>query len=74
MLVYAGAVLSARDALFWFGHIRGGTRAGVTIPSQIRWIAMLPGLRMWEKGVNNPGPLFLGGGSLGDDLEVPVKS
>lgn len=52
MLVYAGAVLSARDALFWFGHIRGGTRAGVTIPSQIRWIAMQPGIRMWEKGVS----------------------
>ena len=40
LLLYAGAVLSARDALHWFGHIRGGTRAGVTIPSQIRWIAM----------------------------------
>jgi len=47
LLVYAGAVLSARDALFWFGHIRGGTRAGVTIPSQIRWIAMF---ELWLKG------------------------
>lgn len=62
MLVYAGAVLSARDALFWFGHIRGGTRAGVTIPSQIRWIAMQLGLRMWEKGVNNPWTLISGWG------------
>eukprot|EP00438_Fugacium_kawagutii_P001457 Skav211874 [mRNA] locus=scaffold1431:355387:369789:+ [translate_table: standard] len=47
LLLYAGAVLSARDALHWFGHIRGGTRAGVTIPSQIRWIAMF---EMWLEG------------------------
>ncbi|CAK9038189.1 4 [Durusdinium trenchii] len=49
LLLYAGAVLSARDALRWFGHVRGGTRAGVTIPSQIRWIAMF---ETWlEQGV-----------------------
>lgn len=47
LLLYAGAVLSARDALHWFGHIRGGTRAGVTIPSQIRWIAMF---EIWLEG------------------------
>eukprot|EP00931_Biecheleriopsis_adriatica_P056725 TRINITY_DN33633_c0_g1_i1.p1 TRINITY_DN33633_c0_g1~~TRINITY_DN33633_c0_g1_i1.p1 ORF type:complete len:528 (-),score=57.15 TRINITY_DN33633_c0_g1_i1:158-1741(-) len=40
LLVYAGAVSSAEEALRWFGHVRGGKRAGVTIPSQIRWVAM----------------------------------
>lgn len=39
-LIYAQACSSAREALWWFAHIRGGTRSGVTIPSQIRWVAM----------------------------------
>ena len=47
LLLYAGAVTSARDALRWFGRIRGGTRVGVTIPSQIRWIAMF---EIWLHG------------------------
>jgi len=47
LLLYSGAVRTARDALRWFGHIRGGSRAGVTIPSQIRWIAMF---EIWLAG------------------------
>ncbi|CAE7677336.1 pteN [Symbiodinium pilosum] len=47
LLLYAGAVTSARDALRWFGRIRGGTRVGVTIPSQVRWIAMF---EIWLHG------------------------
>eukprot|EP00933_Yihiella_yeosuensis_P036296 TRINITY_DN3003_c0_g1_i2.p1 TRINITY_DN3003_c0_g1~~TRINITY_DN3003_c0_g1_i2.p1 ORF type:complete len:595 (+),score=104.74 TRINITY_DN3003_c0_g1_i2:90-1874(+) len=40
LLLYAGALPTAREALRWFAKVRGGTRAGVTIPSQIRWVAM----------------------------------
>jgi len=40
LLVYAGAVPSAYDALRWFAMARGGKRQGVTIPSQIRYLAM----------------------------------
>lgn len=47
LLLYSGAVTAARDALRWFGRIRGGTRVGVTIPSQIRWIAMF---EIWLQG------------------------
>mmetsp|Transcript_6560 Transcript_6560/g.15079 ORF Transcript_6560/g.15079 Transcript_6560/m.15079 type:complete len:521 (-) Transcript_6560:300-1862(-) len=47
LLLYAEAVTSARDALRWFGRIRGGNRIGVTIPSQIRWIAMF---EIWLQG------------------------
>ena len=47
LLLYSGAVTAARDALRWFGRIRGGTRVGVTIPSQIRWIAMFD---IWLQG------------------------
>jgi len=41
LLVYAGAFPSAYDALVWYEGRRGGRRSGVTIPHQIRWIAML---------------------------------
>jgi len=41
LLVYADAFPSAYDALVWFECRRGGERSGVTIPHQIRWIAML---------------------------------
>eukprot|EP00440_Ansanella_granifera_P064104 gb/GFBE01069496.1/.p1 GENE.gb/GFBE01069496.1/~~gb/GFBE01069496.1/.p1 ORF type:complete len:518 (+),score=60.43 gb/GFBE01069496.1/:1-1554(+) len=47
LLVYAGAAASAQEALRWFGTIRGGTRSGVTIPSQIRWVAMFEN---WLRG------------------------
>jgi len=40
LLVYARAFPSAYEALRWFAHVRGGKHSGVTIPSQIRWIAM----------------------------------
>lgn len=49
LLLYAHAVPCAADALRWFGFVRGGTRAGVTIPSQIRWIAMQLGLGRAKK-------------------------
>lgn len=41
LLVYSRAVRSAYEALRWFEWARGGTRSGVTIPDQIRWVAML---------------------------------
>mmetsp|Transcript_72299 Transcript_72299/g.186463 ORF Transcript_72299/g.186463 Transcript_72299/m.186463 type:complete len:569 (-) Transcript_72299:54-1760(-) len=41
LLVYAGAMPSTYDALRWYEWIRGGKRSGVTIPAQIRWVAML---------------------------------
>mmetsp|Transcript_73786 Transcript_73786/g.130330 ORF Transcript_73786/g.130330 Transcript_73786/m.130330 type:complete len:522 (-) Transcript_73786:62-1627(-) len=39
-LVYAGALRSTAEALMWFAGVRGGTRSGVTIASQIRWVVM----------------------------------
>lgn len=41
LLVYAGA-LTAYDSVRWYARYRGGRTAGagVTIPSQVRWIAM----------------------------------
>jgi len=41
LLVYAGAVDSAYQALRWYEQTRGGKWSGVTIPDQIRWVAML---------------------------------
>jgi len=40
LLVFAGAVSSAHQALRWYELMRGGRRSGVTIPAQIRWVAM----------------------------------
>jgi len=40
LLVFAGAVSSAHQALVWYEVMRGGARSGVTIPGQIRWVAM----------------------------------
>jgi len=56
LLVYAGAFPSAYDALVWFEGKRGGDRSGVTIPHQIRWIAMLERwLRHRDEGLcSNP--------------------
>jgi len=41
LLVYARAVPSAYHALRWYEWARGGKRSGVTIPGQVRWVAML---------------------------------
>jgi len=41
LLVFADAVPSAYHALRWYEWARAGKRSGVTIPDQIRWIAML---------------------------------
>jgi len=41
LLVYAGAFDSTYQALRWYEQTRGGKRSGVTIPDQIRWVAML---------------------------------
>jgi len=41
LLVFAGAAPSAHAALRWYELMRGGgERSGVTIPGQIRWVAM----------------------------------
>jgi len=40
LLIFSKAVKSAYDALRWYELTRGGFRSGVTIPAQIRWIAM----------------------------------
>lgn len=40
LLCEAKAVSSAYQALTWYEYTRGGMRSGVTIPAQIRWIAM----------------------------------
>jgi len=47
LLLYADALPSAQEALRWFARVRGGTRSGVTIPSQIRWVAMFEN---WLRG------------------------
>lgn len=41
LLVYSGAARSAYEALMWYEWARGGKQSGVTIPDQIRWVAML---------------------------------
>jgi hypothetical protein len=46
LLVYSGAVKSAYDALKWYEWTRGGHHSGVTIPAQIRWVAML---ERWQR-------------------------
>jgi len=54
LLVYAGAFPSAFEALVWYEMMRGGKRSGVTIPDQIRWVAMLERwLRHKEEGLNS---------------------
>jgi len=54
LLVYAGALPSAYDALRWFARVRGGKHSGVTIPSQIRWIAMFERcLRLGADGLSS---------------------
>merc|ERR1712232_849495 len=40
LLIYSGAVASAYEALRWYARVRGGKNEGVTIPSQIRFLAM----------------------------------
>jgi len=40
LLVYSQALSCTRDALRWYAYARGGKRRGVTIPSQIRFVAM----------------------------------
>jgi hypothetical protein len=39
LLVYAEA-MTALQAVKWYAYVRGGFSPGVTIPSQVRWIAM----------------------------------
>jgi len=51
LLVYAGAFKSTYEALRWYEQTRGGTRSGVTIPDQIRWVAMLE--RYLQRGSDN---------------------
>lgn len=41
LLLFSGAVSCAYEALRLFEHARGGARPGVTVPDQIRWVAML---------------------------------
>mmetsp|Transcript_108953 Transcript_108953/g.307041 ORF Transcript_108953/g.307041 Transcript_108953/m.307041 type:complete len:599 (-) Transcript_108953:261-2057(-) len=41
LLIFAGAAPSSYQALRWYEYMRGGKRSGVTIPAQIRWVAML---------------------------------
>mmetsp|Transcript_42319 Transcript_42319/g.106664 ORF Transcript_42319/g.106664 Transcript_42319/m.106664 type:complete len:587 (-) Transcript_42319:42-1802(-) len=54
LLVYACAFPSAFEALVWYEIMRGGKRSGVTIPDQIRWVAMLERwLRLKEEGLNS---------------------
>lgn len=40
LLVFSGAVSSSYEALRWYELMRGGRHSGVTIPGQIRWVAM----------------------------------
>jgi len=40
LLLYSRALSSAYEALRFYAAVRGGKRSGVTVPSQIRWIAM----------------------------------
>jgi len=54
LLVFAGAFASAYQALLWYEVMRGGTRSGVTIPDQIRWVAMLERwFRYKDEGLNS---------------------
>mmetsp|Transcript_103633 Transcript_103633/g.322999 ORF Transcript_103633/g.322999 Transcript_103633/m.322999 type:complete len:218 (-) Transcript_103633:166-819(-) len=52
LLVFAGALPSAHQALRWYELMRGGKRSGVTIPGQIRWVAMFERwVRMQSRGL-----------------------
>mmetsp|Transcript_35229 Transcript_35229/g.114050 ORF Transcript_35229/g.114050 Transcript_35229/m.114050 type:complete len:711 (-) Transcript_35229:59-2191(-) len=54
LLVFARAFASAYEALLWYEVMRGGTRSGVTIPDQIRWVAMLERwFRYKDEGLNS---------------------
>lgn len=52
LLVFSSALPSAYHALKWYEWARGGKGSGVTIPGQIRWVAMLERwLRMQSAGL-----------------------
>lgn len=54
LLMFAGAFKSSYEALLWYEVMRGGKRSGVTIPDQIRWVAMLERwLRHKDEGLNS---------------------
>jgi len=65
LLVFANAVPSAYQALTWYEYTRGGRNSGVTIPAQIRWVAMYERWRtLGQKGLTSnpmkaPGPYQL---------------
>lgn len=46
LLLYAGAYAAAYDALRWYEWHRSSQQSGVTIPAQIRWVAML---QRWKR-------------------------
>jgi len=46
LLLYAGAYAAAYDALRWYEWHRSYLQSGVTIPAQIRWVAML---QRWKR-------------------------
>lgn len=51
LLLYAGVVSRPQDAVTWFARVRGGRRSGVTIPSQLRYVAMFA---QWLKEGTGP--------------------
>merc|ERR1711862_898130 len=58
LLVYAGA-LTALEAVRWYARYRGGFNAGLTIPSQVRWIAMFEHVCRLRKAQKSVTPTLL---------------